>query len=626
MNPPSDPMMLPSYLESFRLKIVRIADAKPVKLPGNKALISVGNKTISGSDVKSLTSCSDDQGGTQYSGYPTDFDQSSFQLYPDVEMVRRIFLPQVILRWPSKIATRFTTTRVAGPSGLHVGTGADKGRRPAGIFAEKGGRSWATTRTKPWARADQGDARTGPDKGPTKAMSGGHIVTRQTRCPQLFACQQRKCRKGPAHKGRQGLPSTAGDWRMSGRSGTPAFSSALSKTKPSLSKVSQRKSDTPRATCGRECPGGCPQCETMKGPPGIGDRDETTKKTVKKLPHPLQQALQPDEVVEPIRLPQSYRRRRQLHRLLHSEDLLSHLAQLKAAVMRDIIATELRKNHGAEATVGADKLVLTDYMSSEHSDCGELTHPEHEEYRAKTDNRCKETGKKSTAGRVKLTHFSAHPKNMNNVSPPTGGSQIPYEWMVDPGWKAKVEREQKDIPNVPNPPDVMIFLLPIPSDELDAGYMGDVEGSFCCSLHQGGVARRPWRCVDVGGARVSDSIYNYISKFFDIPPPTQLFSILLDIARARAETIRTSPLIWTLHLQGLPGIEYNLDWAPNVSAERGSVLPIHLCVPPAKDSFHLIVLTLPLVELSLTKSFFFTGNGNVWGWLCADKDNVWVGW
>ncbi|KAJ7440891.1 hypothetical protein FB451DRAFT_1442814 [Mycena latifolia] len=261
--------------------------------------------------------------------------------------------------------------------------------------------------------------------------------------------------------------------------------------------------------------------ETMKGLPGIGDRDETTKKTVEKLPHPLQ----PDEVVDPIHLPESYRRRGQLQ-LLHSEDVLSHLAQLvhdldqrskteairqqdreyamtgsnmKAAVMRDIIVTELRKNHGAEATVGADKLVLTDYMSSEHSDCGELTHPEHEEYRAKTDNRCKELlrfyaylktlyrlrqeredsqtdKKKSTAGRVKLTHFSAHPKNMNNAPPPTGASQIPYEWMVDPGWKAKVEREQKDIPTVPNPPAFTIFQLPIQSDELDAGYMGDIEG------------------------------------------------------------------------------------------------------------------------------------------------------
>ncbi|KAJ7445420.1 hypothetical protein FB451DRAFT_1189093 [Mycena latifolia] len=110
----------------------------------------------------------------------------------------------------------------------------------------------------------------------------------------------------------------------------------------------------------------------------------------------------------------------------------------------------------------------------------------------------------------------------------------------------------------------------------------------------------PWRPADGTVWKLPNSIWDYTSKFLNIPPPTQLFSILSDIARARAERqsapyyityhISVPPhspaFLWTITPYALPrsnpdiavdldaalartapGIEYDLDWAPNVGAE-----------------------------------------------------------
>ncbi|KAJ7138077.1 hypothetical protein C8R44DRAFT_728244 [Mycena epipterygia] len=173
----------------------------------------------------------------------------------------------------------------------------------------------------------------------------------------------------------------------------------------------------------------------------------------------------------------------------------------------------LIEKHGEEATVGAYELVLTDYMSSEHSDCGELTKAEWEEHKKLMGGGSLETrqkawlsknarifygylrslkrekealndtrgDKKSIAGRAKLTRFKGHAKNINNTSSPVVPGRIPYDWMVSAVWKAAAESDGKtEIHTVGKPSHFTIFSLPLTMNDLDAeeqAYLGDDESA-----------------------------------------------------------------------------------------------------------------------------------------------------
>jgi hypothetical protein len=169
--------------------------------------------------------------------------------------------------------------------------------------------------------------------------------------------------------------------------------------------------------------------------------------------------------------------------------------------------------------VGAEKLVLTDYVSSELSEPGDpekgkakgfATHkktwPSNQvsddtymtgtEYltmylqlrlyyaylrtlsRRKASREAEAPGKKqSTVGRDRLPRYKCDASNISTELPPTKCGRVPYEWMVNPVWKARVEA---NIDTVANPAAFTIFSLPIKMEDLDAEeqeYLADDESS-----------------------------------------------------------------------------------------------------------------------------------------------------
>ncbi|KAJ6528998.1 hypothetical protein B0H19DRAFT_1242980 [Mycena capillaripes] len=149
--------------------------------------------------------------------------------------------------------------------------------------------------------------------------------------------------------------------------------------------------------------------------------------------------------------------------------------------------------------VGAEKSVLTDYVSSELSEPGDpekgkakgfVTHKKRwtsnqlRLYYAnlRTLNRRKASreahapGKKqSTVDRDRLPRYKCDASSMSTELPPTKHGRVPYVWMVDPLRKAQLEA---DIDTVPNPAAFTIFSLAIKMEDLDAeerAYLADDE-------------------------------------------------------------------------------------------------------------------------------------------------------
>ncbi|KAJ7799472.1 hypothetical protein B0H14DRAFT_3491525 [Mycena olivaceomarginata] len=149
-------------------------------------------------------------------------------------------------------------------------------------------------------------------------------------------------------------------------------------------------------------------------------------------------------------------------------------AELHAAV------DELKLVHGEDATVGAEK--LTDYVSSELSEPGDP-----EKGKAKGFATHKKTWPSNqlrlyyaylrTLSRRKALRDAEAPGKKQSTLPPTKCGRVPYEWMVDPVWKARVEA---NIDTVSNPAAFTIFTLPIKMEDLDAEereYLADYESS-----------------------------------------------------------------------------------------------------------------------------------------------------
>ncbi|KAJ7668559.1 hypothetical protein DFH06DRAFT_1321801 [Mycena polygramma] len=165
---------------------------------------------------------------------------------------------------------------------------------------------------------------------------------------------------------------------------------------------------------------------------------------------------------------------------------------------------ELRKVYGEENTVGAEEVLVADYLSSEHSDCGQAEPKKFEahilkmgggthglEVRAKAwhaketrmlyarlktfrNVRRKQkndpsTGEKlSTAGKARIPRFKGMKENINHNPPPTRMDRLPYASMVDSEWKAKMEAQGIMIPVAADPAAFTIFSLDIPMTDLDA--------------------------------------------------------------------------------------------------------------------------------------------------------------
>ncbi|KAJ7774306.1 hypothetical protein DFH07DRAFT_952552 [Mycena maculata] len=133
---------------------------------------------------------------------------------------------------------------------------------------------------------------------------------------------------------------------------------------------------------------------------------------------------------------------------------------------------ELRAKHGKAATVGAEQLVLTEWVSSEHTDPGELTQGGYEQYEDKIGGGSFETRTKGWPS------DECHKKNVNNDLPMSKKGCVPYAWMVDLAWKAEAEKDDKKIATVDNPVEFTIFSLSIQLTDLDKedqAYLADSE-------------------------------------------------------------------------------------------------------------------------------------------------------
>ncbi|KAJ7023307.1 hypothetical protein C8F04DRAFT_1271496 [Mycena alexandri] len=167
---------------------------------------------------------------------------------------------------------------------------------------------------------------------------------------------------------------------------------------------------------------------------------------------------------------------------------LKNLQQKRAARVEDksddlrACLDDLEDRYGPEATAGAAEILLADYLSSEHSDCGEANKENWDAHRAKKGggtnglevrdkvwrakqvklvyarlktfrnarrNRLRDptTGNKlSTAGKAPMPRFPGMKVNINNKPPPVKHARLPYASMVDPVYKAKMEAAGIAIP------------------------------------------------------------------------------------------------------------------------------------------------------------------------------------
>ncbi|KAF8959439.1 hypothetical protein BDZ97DRAFT_1394586 [Flammula alnicola] len=163
-------------------------------------------------------------------------------------------------------------------------------------------------------------------------------------------------------------------------------------------------------------------------------------------------------------------------------------------------AQVLKKHYGAEATENVESAIHTDWMPSEHSDCGNmtpasfdahrLTHIGHnagwevhdllwrskslvklylrlvELYHEEQAEKARRTGKKQKMSKRTPT-YSCLPENANNNPPAliqeTGA--MPYRWCVSNAWAARTNNRDLELEE---DPDFAIFKLDIPDTDLTA--------------------------------------------------------------------------------------------------------------------------------------------------------------
>ncbi|KAJ3562762.1 hypothetical protein NP233_g9373 [Leucocoprinus birnbaumii] len=168
-------------------------------------------------------------------------------------------------------------------------------------------------------------------------------------------------------------------------------------------------------------------------------------------------------------------------------------------------AVGLLKAHGTTNLEGVEEVILTDWMSSEHSDCGNVSitewkrHCSHQigKVQGKSLEVCKlawradwlnhlychldvlssklanDTKSAKTSG-VRYTRFEGPPKNVNFDPPKAAGQDKlrPFQACISLEWAEKHNQGNKLLLRV-NPPSFTVFNLEIPNKDLE--YKGELE-------------------------------------------------------------------------------------------------------------------------------------------------------